>query len=400
MAPTCCPVHADLVRWLDQELDPAERSEISSHVNSCDRCQRELEELTRRQAYRLGGGSLDGLHPAALSTDCTQTVDPSSPATEPEQVSEPLARRSGIPGYDVLEVLGEGGMGVVYKVRQKGLNRLVALKMIRGSEQPRPDRLARIRIEAEAVARLRHPNIVHIYEIGEADGLPFLSFELLEGGSLDDRLAGDPQPAKKAAELLATLARAIQVAHDAGIIHRDLKPSNILYSSDGIPKVTDFGLAKRLESDSKQTESGQIMGTPCYMAPEQATGKTRDVGPPADLYALGAILYEMLTGRPPFKGETPIETVRQVISNEVVPPRRLVPKISRDLETICLHCLNREPARRYRSPRLFAEDLERFLAGNPIKARPTPLWERGTKLASADPWPRPCALSDSSQSSD
>ena len=201
-----------------------------------------------------------------------------------------------------------------------GLNRLVALKMIRGGSQARPDHLARFRIEAEAVARLRHPNIVQIYDIGEVDGLPFVSLELLEGGDLADRLAGTPQPGRPAAELLVTLARAIHAAHEAGIVHRDLKPANVLFTADGVPKITDFGLAKRLESDSNQTETGQIMGTPSYMAPEQARGHTKDVGPAADVYALGAILYEMLTGRPPFKGETPIETVRQVVDDEVVPP--------------------------------------------------------------------------------
>ena len=184
---------------------------------------------------------------------------------------------------------------------------------------------------------------------------------------------------------MITLARAVQVAHDAGIIHRDLKPSNILFTEDGIPKITDFGLAKRLESDSRQTESGQIMGSPSYMAPEQARGHTKDVGPAADVYALGAILYEMLTGRPPFKGETPIETVRQVTDDEVVPPSRLVPRVARDLETICLHCLNKEQSRRYGSARALAEDLESFLAGRPIKARRTPFWERGGKLARRHP---------------
>ena len=194
-----------------------------------------------------------------------------------------------------------------------------------------------------------------------------------KGARWRDRLAGNPQPGRSAAELTATLARAIQIAHDAKIIHRDLKPSNVLFSSEGIPKITDFGLAKRLESDSRQTETGQIMGTPCYMAPEQARGHTRDVGPAADVYSLGAILYEMLTGRPPFKGETPMETVRQVMHDDVVPPSRLVPRVARDLETICLHCLNKEQPRRYRSARALADDLDRFLAGRPIKARPTPL---------------------------
>ena len=200
--------------------------------------------------------------------------------TEPAVGRASRQQWSAIPSYDVLEVIREGGMSVVYKARQRGLNRLVALKMIRGKEWSRPDHLARMRIEAEAVARLRHPNIVQIHEIGEVDGQPFLSLEFLEGGTLEDHLAGNPQPGKRAAELIATLARAIQTAHDAGIIHRDLKPSNVLFTGDGTPRITDFGLAKRLESNSRQTESGQIMGTPCYMAPEQAMGHTKDVGPP------------------------------------------------------------------------------------------------------------------------
>ena len=268
---------------------------------------------------------------------------------------------------------------------QRGLNRLVALKMIRGKEWSRGDHMVRLRIEAEAVARLRHPNIVQIHEIGEVDGQPFLSLEFLEGGTLEDQLSGDPQPGARAAELTATLARAIQSAHDVGIIHRDLKPSNVLFSSDGSPRITDFGLAKRLESDSRQTESGQILGTPCYMAPEQAKGQTKNVGPCADVYALGAMLYEMLTGRPPFKGQTPIDTIRQVVEDDVVPPTLLVPKVARDLETICLHCLHKEPYRRYRTASALAEDLERFLAGDPIRARRTPLWERGVKLARRRP---------------
>ena len=282
-------------------------------------------------------------------------------------------------------MIREGGMGVVYLARQRGLNRLVALKMIRGGEHARPDHFARFRIEAEAVARLSHPNIVQIYEIGEVDGLPFLSLELLERRTLEDRLAGTPQPSRQAADLMATLARAVQVAHDAGIIHRDLKPSNVLFTEDGIPKITDFGLAKRLESDGRQTESGQIMGTPCYMAPEQARGHTKDVGPAADVYALGAILYEMLTGRPPFKGETPIETVRQVIDDDPVPLSRLVPRVAHDLETICLKCLAKEPDRRYASAQALADDLERFLTGRPVIARRTPFWERGVKWARRRP---------------
>ncbi len=239
--------------------------------------------------------------------------------------------------------------------------------MIVGGSQARSDLLARFRVEAEAVARLRHPNILQIYDIGEVDGLPFVSLELLEGGDLDDRLAGTPQPGRSGAELMATLARAVHAAHEAGIIHRDLKPSNILFNDEGTPKITDFGLAKRLESDSRQTETGQIMGTPGYMAPEQARGHTRDVGPAADIYALGAILYQVLTGRPPFVGETPMETVRQAIDDDPVPPSRLVPRVPRDLVTICLKCLQKDPKKRYVSAQDLAGDLDRYRNGDTIQ---------------------------------
>jgi serine/threonine protein kinase/Flp pilus assembly protein TadD len=290
-----------------------------------------------------------------------------------------------VPGYEVIGKLGQGGMGVVYKARQLGLNRLVALKMIIGGQQARPDLLARFRVEAEAVARLRHPNILQIYDIGEVDGSPFVSLELLEGGDLADRLAGTPQPGLAAAELLATLARAVHAAHEDGIIHRDLKPANVLFTAEGVPKITDFGLAKRLGADSGHTQTGQVMGSPSYLAPEQAQGHTRDVGPAADVYALGAILYEMLTGRPPFRGESTMETICQVVSDDPVPPSRLVPRVARDLETICLKCLSKEPHRRYASALELAEDLDRYRRGETIRARRTPVWERGIKWSRRRP---------------
>jgi eukaryotic-like serine/threonine-protein kinase len=326
--------------------------------------------------------------PAEADTDPAGTVTQSGSAGG----QSPAGPRPGqprswpvIPGYELVSKLGEGGMGVVFLARQIGLNRLVAVKMIRGGSQARPEHFSRFRIEAEAVAQLRHPNIVQIHDIGEVDGLPYFSLELLEGGSLDDRLAATPQPSRQAAELVATLAQAVGVAHAAGIIHRDLKPTNVLYSAEGVPKITDFGLAKRMESDSRQTETGAIMGSPSYMAPEQARGHTRDVGPAADVYALGAILYEMLTGRPPFKGATPIETVRQVTDDEVVPPSRLVPKVARDLETICLKCLQKEPSKRYPLAIALRDDLVRFRNGETILARRTPAIERGIKWARRRP---------------
>lgn len=288
-----------------------------------------------------------------------------------------------IAGYQVLGELGRGGMGVVYKARQIGLNRLVALKMILAAEHAGADGLARFRIEAEAVARLQHPNIVQIYEIGAQDGRPFFSLEFVDGGNLDDKMGNGLLPPREVARLVEQLSRAMQYAHERRIIHRDLKPANVLLMADGTPKITDFGLAKQLDSKG-QTHTGDIMGTPSYMAPEQASGVS-DIGPPADIYALGAVLYDMLTGRPPFLGETAMDTLVQVINDEPVPPRRLQPKLPRDLEIICLRCLEKKPHERYASAGALADDLRRFLDDRPIVARPVRAWERGVKWARRRP---------------
>jgi hypothetical protein len=266
-------------------------------------------------------------------------------------------------------------MGVVYQARQTALKRLVALKMILAGAHAGPEQLARFRAEAEAVARLQHPNVVQIYEVGELEGQPYFSLEYVDGGSLAQQLKGAALPERRAAELTEHLARAMQAAHEKGIIHRDLKPANVLLTRDGTPKITDFGLAKQLDEAAEQTQSGAIMGTPCYMAPEQAEGKTREVGPAADVYALGAILYELLTGGPPFSGPAPI-VIFSVIHQEPLAPRRLNPRIAFDLQTICLKCLRKEPARRYASAQALADDLYRFLAGEPIRARPVGTGER------------------------
>ncbi|MBY0233039.1 MAG: serine/threonine protein kinase, partial [Gemmataceae bacterium] len=306
-----------------------------------------------------------------------------------------------VPGYELLGELGQGGMGMVYKARQKGLNRIVALKMLLPGVQP-----ARFKTEAEASARLAHPNIVQVFDIGECrqgDNGPLLAYYSMEycpGGNLDKQLKANPLPAPEAARLVEKLARAVQHAHEHGIIHRDLKPSNILLAGEAshetqatqagastgprrrrreasdatlvsmdalVPKIADFGLAKKMDEQS-HTRTGEVMGTPSYMAPEQAHGER--VGPLADVWALGAILYECLTGRAPFKGATGMETMLQVLNQEPVPPSRLSPGIPLDLETICLKCLNKEPARRYESAEEMADDLGRFLAGEPIQARP------------------------------
>ena len=276
-------------------------------------------------------------------------------------------------------------MGVVYKARHRGLKRLVALKLIRGGIHASPDLLGRLQTEAETIARLHHENIVQVYDVGEMNGDPYVALELLEGGTLAAKLAGTPQPNRLAAEICRTLALAMHAAHQVGVIHRDLKPLNVLLDESGRLKIADFGLAKRLEVESGQTLSGQILGTPSYMAPEQARGQVRAVGPAADVYALGAILYEMLTGRPPFKGPTPLETVRQVTHDDPVPPSRLQSRVSGDLETICLKCLAKEPHGRYTSAADLADDLDRYLDGQSIRARRAGLLRRGFKWARRNP---------------
>jgi serine/threonine-protein kinase len=267
-------------------------------------------------------------------------------------------------------------MGVVYQARQCSLKRLVALKMILAGLHADATMRLRFRTEAEAVARLQHPNIVQIYEVAEFDGRPFLSLEYLDGGSLLRQTAGAAQPERPAARLVETLARAVHYTHQRGILHRDLKPNNILLTADGTPKITDFGLAKVLDADLGPTRSATVLGTPSYMAPEQAAGDAKKVGTPADVYSLGAILYELLTGRAPFQGATPLSTLEQVRTQEPVPPRRLRRSVSRDLETICLKCLEKEPGQRYPSAEALADDLHRFLEGQPIRARPVSVWRR------------------------
>jgi serine/threonine-protein kinase len=290
------------------------------------------------------------------------TADAAAPVPSPPGLPK-------IPGYEVEAVLGHGGMGVVYKARQKALDRWIALKMLLAGGFAGSQELGRLRRETMVLAHLRHANIVQVYDAGEVEGRPYFAMELLEGGSLAQKLSGTPQPAREAAALLATLAEAVQVAHQGGILHRDLKPANILLTTDGTPKIADFGLARRLEGGAGLTQSGVPMGTPSYMAPEQAWGRTT-IGPAVDVYALGAILYELLTGRPPFRAETSAETLRQVVSEDPVTPSRLNAAVPRDMETICLKCLEKDPPRRYLSAAALAEDLHRFQQNEPIVARP------------------------------
>jgi len=334
--------------------------------------------------YATGAGS-----PGGASETSDPTIDrlPDADATGSGGTPSVMTNRAiaAIAGYELLGELGRGGMGVVYRARQILLNRPCALKMILGGAHANDEAGFRFLAEAEAIARLQHPNVVQIHHVGVADGLPFFELEYVDGGSLDRKLNGTPWPARRAAELIEALTHGVTEAHRLGIVHRDLKPGNVLLAADGTPKVTDFGLAKSLNQDSGLTRTDSIMGSPGYMSPEQAQGKTKHVGPLADVYALGAILYELLTGGPPFRGATPLEIIDQVRNAEPMPPSRLVPGVPRDIETIALKCLQKEPDKRYDSAASLSEDLRRFLGGEPILARPVPPWERVIKWARRRP---------------
>jgi WD40 repeat protein len=330
----------------------------------------------------LHSAATASLPPAAAAAALTLAPGPSLPTGE----------KAGVPGYEILDELGRGAMGVVYKARQVALDRLVALKMVIAGSHASPEQRERFRAEAQGLARLQHPHIVQIYDVGESGGQPYFSLELVEGGNLDRKLTGTPMPARQAAALVETLARAVHHAHQKGVLHRDLKPANVLLTVEGTPKITDFGLVKFVAGETGQgavrtagTRSGVIIGTPSYMAPEQAGARGHPVGPPADVWALGAILYECLTGRPPFRAETPLDTVLQVISDEPVPPVRLQPQLPRDLDTICLKCLQKDPRKRYGSGEALADDLRHFLDGLPIRARPVSTAERLARWCRRNP---------------
>src|SRR5262245_32530186 len=263
-----------------------------------------------------------------------------------------------IDGYEIGELVGRGGMAVVYRARQRSLNRPVALKVLYVGPYSDPAERTRIRTEAEAIARLQHPNIVHVYEVGERDGLPYLLMEFVDGGTLADRLRAGPVPPAQAADWAEAIARGVHAAHRRGIVHRDLKPANVLMTADGMPKITDFGIARRLDDPADRTRTGLVLGTPQYMAPEQAEGK-KGVGPAADIWAVGAILYELLTGRPPFEGESSLDLLRRVGAETLTPPSRVRPGIPPVLEAGCLKGLKKDPASRYATAEALADDLAR-----------------------------------------
>jgi serine/threonine protein kinase len=426
-----CPARDELERYLARQLLPPGHAAVADHLRTCPDCRSACAGLavdvpTVTLSERPPLPDIDGSADATVTAE-TPTVRlwrhelnlhsgerPVRANAAPFDWSAADRPRADPPpavaGYEVLGELGRGGMGVVYKARQVRLNRLVALKMVHAGEPADPESLVRFRTEAEAVARLQHPNIVQVYEVGEAAGRPYFSLEYVGGGNLAQAIAGVPQPAREAAALVEVLARAIHYAHERGVVHRDLKPGNVLLqrtedrgpSTEGpglplatvlgplssvSPKLTDFGLAKYTPATPGEspTRPGLIVGTPPYMAPEQTGGARGDIGPAVDVYALGAILYELLTGRPPFRGATAMDTLLQVRFSDPIAPRVWQPKVPRDLEAVCLKCLHKEPRRRYAAARELADDLRRFLDGQPIRARPASLAERAWRWARTGP---------------
>jgi tRNA A-37 threonylcarbamoyl transferase component Bud32 len=381
-----CPPREVLAHF-NAGLLPDDRLEaVAEHVATCPPCEATLHTLHAEDALvgRLRNGS--GL-PDVSSEPEYLRMEAAARAT----VINPIEARTGLylpPGlafdragedqphtlsfgpYQLLAQIGQGGMGIVYKARQAHLQRPVALKLVLAGAFAGEEALARFRVEAQAVARLQHPNVIQIFDYGEHQGQPYFSMEFLEGGSLARKLAGVPQAPAEAARMVQTLARAVHAAHRQRIVHRDLKPANVLLTADGTPKISDFGLAKLLDDEQSHTQSEAVLGTPSYMAPEQARGDTRAIGPLVDVYALGAILYELLSGRPPYRGANRAETLELVKSQELVPPSRHCPRIPRGLEAICLKSLEKSPARRYPSAEDLAEDLARWLRGEAPLVRP------------------------------
>jgi WD40 repeat protein len=403
---TPCPTANTLQQLVQGRLDDSRCLALEEHLQRCPSCMTLVQQLAqsdplaqalRRPPEHAQLTVLQGLDVAGLLRRYKAVCAPADTSQRDDLIQHPrdtdtfaaipsVAGDRALPivtGYEILDMLGRGGMGVVYKARQLALHRVVALKMILAGAHADAEELRRFRREAEAAARLQHPGIVQVFEIGEYQGLPFMALEYCAGGSLSRKLAGMPLPPREAARLTAAVADTLEAAHQKQIVHRDLKPQNVLLTESGAPKIADFGLARKLDSASVGTHTGAVVGTPSYMPPEQARGER--VGPAADVYALGAVLYELLTGRPPFVGPDAMAILSQVFYKDPLRPHRLQPTVPRDLETICLKCLHKEPGQRYLAARDLAEDLRRFQAGEPIVARPAGRLERAWKWARRHP---------------
>ncbi len=372
-----CPSRDQLISLLNDELTGDLTTRLEDHVATCPACQSnlldlggrlELEPIEAAQAPTATGNSTLVDEPRAdflqrLATLAVQEAN-KAPAIAADRfyIDGPV-----LPGIDVLDVLGRGALGTVYLARHKQINRLVALKAVPVERLANPRERERARRGVEAVTHLQHPNIIQIYHVGRHEGWFFGTLEYMEGGSLGDRLKGVPFPATEAAQLMQTLARAVAFVHQNGYVHRDLKPGNILFKADGTPKLADFGLARAFAEASDVTLEGEALGTPSYMAPEQARGRPNP-GPGVDIYALGAILYELLTGQPPFRGATKLDTLYQVVYLPPVPVTRLQPRTPAGLARICMRCLEKDVELRYPTAQALADDLERFLASKPIRS--------------------------------
>ncbi len=403
-----CPSPADLHGLLAESLDDKNRLALELHVESCTACQAVLDRLT---ASENGAGAAtapaarDDLPVPAEFAERLRQFSPFEPVADirPE-TAEHETFRPDLPGFEIIDELGRGGMGVVYRAMQRGLNRVVAVKVLRHASSANAEELERFRLEAVALGRLRHPNIISIYEVGTHDGVPFFVMEYVAGGSLQQHLRGEPVPPRAAAALVEALAGALHAAHQAGLIHRDVKPANVLLSTgangqngahalaalaetttwlSATPKLTDFGLVKQLDASAGLTQSGQAIGTPHYIAPEALAGSPPT--PAYDQYALGVLLYQLLTCRPPFQGTSALAILQQAVSHEATSPGRLSAGVPADLETICLKCLDKDPGRRYRTAGALADDLARYRRGEPIVARPVGTRERIQKWARRKP---------------
>src|SRR5690348_6831429 len=366
---------------------------MSTVLKLCQRCRAEIfadapEGICTACLFE-SGLNLFANHSVAAGDDsgCAEEVKASNSSAALHKRKKPDQPETftDFGDYELLEVIGRGGQGVVYRARQKSLNRTVALKIIALGHWASEAHLKRFRREAEAAASLDHSGIDPIYEVGERDGSCYFSMKLVEGGQLDEVTQHEPMPIRQAVELIAKIARTVHYAHEHGILHRDIKPGNILLDQKGEPHLTDFGLARLVETESTVTRTQEVLGTPSFMAPEQAVGNNEAVTSVADVYGLGAVLYHLLTGQPPFAGGTTYETIKLLLDTEPRPPRQLNPKIDRDLSTICLKCLEKDPKRRYSSALALAEDLERWLKHEPILARHTSVLARGTKWMRRNP---------------